>query len=179
MPGNIRVQVYLETLDMLESKNYDSIKENSKKVPLGLCFILPCVLWGLDSIYDKQPDGEAWFNVQTLVAFPELINEINTPNGMLQNNKARIRALRRMLKAVTPNRFYCVDISLDYWRVLMYSKSTYVSRNRLYRRVLTEDNYNAKLSIKTYSSAIRAHQVCKFTNENYNDDFKVYIYHEK
>jgi hypothetical protein len=61
VPPEIRLQVYKEALENIE-KSFD----------LGICLMLPMILWGLKSYLDRGPDGKSFNWRDTEKIFPEM-----------------------------------------------------------------------------------------------------------
>lgn len=67
VPVEIRLEVYENTLSFIENKG-QRLNVDYKE---GLCIILPVILWGMESMFEKTPDGSCWSWRDTTTAFPE------------------------------------------------------------------------------------------------------------
>lgn len=82
VPPEIRLEVYKDALMVIQSKNriINSMFYTKNKMgrvlhegrSMGLCLLLPCVLWNLDTYMDKDPNGREWMFSRTWTAFPEI-----------------------------------------------------------------------------------------------------------
>lgn len=108
VPQAIRLQVYKESLKILQDvSNSIKYKIEQKKHhgvfgSVGLCVLLPCVLWDLESYLDKEPDNKHWDYRDTIIGFPELKSKIdlicNTKSiDPYKNNKIRIEILKGII----------------------------------------------------------------------------------
>lgn len=70
VPIEIRIKVYEEALNHILN-----IKRHRSDC-FGLCLILPCILWDLNTAIDTAPDGFDWHYESTSYAFPELDNKV-------------------------------------------------------------------------------------------------------
>jgi hypothetical protein len=75
VPKELRLEVYKEALHIIQNdKNVFGL--NASLGQLGMCFLFPCILWGLKDINDLTPDEQYWYYWDTKIAFPELTQTI-------------------------------------------------------------------------------------------------------
>lgn len=100
LPKNIRMEVYKEALKFIKCKEekYGLYGKHS-----GLCLILPCILWDLDTYLSDDPNDNQWEYFDTSTAFPEISEILNTlSNSELSIDdkvKLRIEFLENLLKS--------------------------------------------------------------------------------
>lgn len=83
VPKEIRLQVYKEALEYYDKELYN-ILYNLITPPglctgyygIGICLVLPCILWELHNYLSASPANEVWDYEDTSIAFPELSKEI-------------------------------------------------------------------------------------------------------
>lgn len=96
VPEKIRLRIYKKVLKDLE-------KTGRCKNSVGLCLILPTVLWDLDDLLDKCPDGSFWSWRDTGKAFPELtqkvLSDIFQSNNILEIRKVFLRTWIKNLES--------------------------------------------------------------------------------
>lgn len=68
VPLDIRIEVYKDAIKYLEN----ALKVDEDKYYVGLCILLPCLLWDLDSSFSVAPDSLDWETEDTVIAFPEI-----------------------------------------------------------------------------------------------------------
>ena len=68
VPLDIRIEVYKDAIKYLEN----DLKGGYDDYSAGLCLLLPCLLWKLNSFFSLAPDGNRWKNEHTVIAFPEI-----------------------------------------------------------------------------------------------------------
>lgn len=68
--------------------------------PLGLCILLPCMLWKLNTYMSSNPNtNKSWDHDDTVIAFPEIkryISQIESTQNTAKN-ALRIKALNEIL----------------------------------------------------------------------------------
>lgn len=67
VPAKIRLKVYKEALDIISN---DTLKQF--ELGIGLCLMLPCVLWGLAHYTDQHPLNRTWNYKDSEYIFPEI-----------------------------------------------------------------------------------------------------------
>lgn len=96
VPENIRLRIYKKVLKDLEKTG---ICKNS----VGLCLILPIVLWDLPDSLTECPDGSFWDWRDTRKAFPELtqkvLSDILYSNNELETRKVFLRTWIKNLES--------------------------------------------------------------------------------
>lgn len=88
VPEKIRLSIYKKVLKVLE-------KTGCYNGSVGLCIILPVVLWGLPNSLIECPDGSSWSWRDTGKAFPELtskvLSDILHSNDRVETRKVFLR----------------------------------------------------------------------------------------
>lgn len=72
VPKEIRIQVYKDAIKILKKGEGICGIGND----LGLCLILPCILWDFEDFEDLTPANQNWYWWDTKIAFPEITKEI-------------------------------------------------------------------------------------------------------
>lgn len=101
LPKRVRIATYRKALKIYKDKLLNLDKEFYGMTGMGLCILLPCILWGLKSYLDSMPNGEEWVHELTPTAFPEIkdgINRLYNITGDGQKIKERIKILEEILK---------------------------------------------------------------------------------
>lgn len=103
LPREVRFPVYKKALEIYKS----IIKDNSVEFAgmgvsggIGLCMILPCILWNLNDYLDNAPDGNHWSFLRTSTAFPEIkeyIPILEAEMDSLRRVYLRIEILEKIL----------------------------------------------------------------------------------
>lgn len=108
VPQAIRLQVYKESLKILQDVN-NSIKYKIEQKKyygmfgsIGLCVLLPCVLWDLESLLDNGYNFKVWDYRDTIIGFPELKSKIDLiyhtkSIDPYKKNKIRIEILKGII----------------------------------------------------------------------------------
>lgn len=105
IPDEIRLEVYKEAKVHIEN----AIKNPEYDVYglegfMGLCTLLPCILYDLETFEDDQPNGLYWEYELTPVSFPELagfIEKIDKIEGQRERNKMRLKFLNSSIKKLS------------------------------------------------------------------------------
>jgi len=98
VPPNIRLEVYKEALQLIQS---DTDRSKRNKLGIGLCLLLPVLLWELECYCSKLSNGRVWFYDQITKMFPELTSkkiDIITRTHADQRDKIRIEFLKEMIQ---------------------------------------------------------------------------------
>lgn len=101
VPKEIRKQVYQEALKYYQNyliypNKYQNLDDEDS---LGLCLLLPCVLWDLEHYLNDSPTG-LWEYEATVHAFPEIKDYIPEIQGEFNQDKKlkiRIKVLTEIL----------------------------------------------------------------------------------
>lgn len=72
LPIPVRLEVYKRTENLIINRDWGKYGISGP----WLCLTLPCVLWNLSSVNDKDPNGYSWTCKKTQIAFPELSDEV-------------------------------------------------------------------------------------------------------
>lgn len=104
VPEELRFLIYQEALDYYENEDYLIDKYNCDRdtLPLGLCLLLPCMLWDLKHFLQDAPDGENWDFSDTRIAFPEIkdfLKVIGKARTREEEVETRISVLKQILKS--------------------------------------------------------------------------------
>lgn len=88
VPPQIRVEVYEEAIKRTEIaiNNYDKKHDLPFDYSAGLCLLLPVCLWDLKDCHQETPDGSWWSHYDTLLAFPELGDNIKSLKRQLDDD---------------------------------------------------------------------------------------------
>jgi hypothetical protein len=70
VPSNIRLEVYKEAIDLIQ-------KNPAYVDSLGLCLLLPMLLWGLEDHLSAAPNGHYWNFEHTENMFPEMFGIVD------------------------------------------------------------------------------------------------------
>jgi hypothetical protein len=99
-----RLRVYERALELWEDyyKNGQYFPYGPEGENLGLCLLLPCILWDLPHYLSKAPSGEHWDYHKTEIAFPELAKYLELILYETGNKKieTRLECLNRMIEDV-------------------------------------------------------------------------------
>jgi hypothetical protein len=99
LPKKIKLQVYKEALEL-----YKNDENTIQQFGVGLCLVLPCVLWEL-SHYLDYPHNEDWRHYDTPKAFPEIryyLDSLKEPLGSGHSaNTTRIKWLEEIIQNLT------------------------------------------------------------------------------
>ncbi len=68
VPEELRLEIYKEALRLIETDN----EILGTHWDYGLCLLLPCILWDLDSFTSRGPKGKGWNYRDTTTMFPEI-----------------------------------------------------------------------------------------------------------
>lgn len=106
LPVEVRREVYTKCIDileeMLDNPTQSFFGANTKSDELGLCILLPCILYNLEHYLDKaKGKKENWWYGDTPKAFPEVKDYIDTVRylGTLKGrNERRIEILKTALR---------------------------------------------------------------------------------
>lgn len=101
----IRLGTYEKALELLEDhynegKYYPYAPRGEE---LGLCILLPCILWDLNNYLDPDPNEEYWNYSDTTRAFPELAKyliTIENTESDWEMGECRIKCLKQMIQEV-------------------------------------------------------------------------------
>ena len=102
VPLDIRIKVYKEAIKYLEKV----LKGGEDKYYVGLCILLPCLLWNLNAFFSVAPDNLDWETDDTVIAFPELkawlvihysSSKFFTDNHFIVNVQKRIDFLKETI----------------------------------------------------------------------------------
>lgn len=85
-----RLEIYEKALDLYKSKSH-----TITDLGVGLCLVLPSLLFKLSSFLDDQPNGEIWLYKDTISTFIEL-KEYVYPNESYRNED-RIKILEQCI----------------------------------------------------------------------------------
>jgi hypothetical protein len=85
---DIRISVYKKAIKLIEKQIIFASVEG-----YGLCLLLPCILWDLKHYCDLAPNGKDWEYRDTIIAFPELTEEMIVE---LLDVEATIRNIKRV-----------------------------------------------------------------------------------
>lgn len=102
VPKYIRKKVYKECIDKIKNYNDNDNEIQYDTTSMGLCMLLYCVLWQLNSYMDSAPNGEMWNFYYANISFPEFTNEYKEEiedeyGDMYNRNNKRIEILERIL----------------------------------------------------------------------------------
>ena len=88
VPPQIRVEVYEEAIKRTEIaiNNYDKKHDLPFGYSVGLCLLLPICLWDLKDCHQETPDGSWWHHYDTLLAFTELGENMESLQQQLTND---------------------------------------------------------------------------------------------
>lgn len=100
-----RLATYERALELLEDfySTGKYLPYSPKGESLGLCLLLPCILWDLHSYLSDDPDDKSWDYEDTQIAFPELSNyldAISDAQGNTEKNNCRLECLKKMIEEV-------------------------------------------------------------------------------
>ena len=104
LPVEIRLSVYKKALDYYISvKNggdnkYDLIGEGGG----GVCLVLPCILWELDSFLSEDPKGNDWDYSDVKIAFPEIKEWVSNYKESEDKLNDRINCLKLYISELEP-----------------------------------------------------------------------------
>lgn len=73
VPIEIRLEVYKEAILALKQTDSDKYSLIGSK---GLCLLLPCILWDLETFSDETPEYKNWDWHDATIAFPELTEKV-------------------------------------------------------------------------------------------------------
>jgi len=100
LPKKIKLQVCKEALEL-----YKNDENTIQQLGIGLCLVLPCVLWELNHYLSCTPNDENWSHSKTEIAFPEIKHYINSLEETLGSghsaNATRIKWLEEIIQNLT------------------------------------------------------------------------------
>jgi hypothetical protein len=107
VPPKERLKVYQEAKKYLKAEPSSRFNDNKDKIvdELGVCMLLPCLLWNLDSYLDNIPESNRyWSYSDTVLAFPEFtdkdIDYITSFRSLEARKKARYKVMNKAVKEV-------------------------------------------------------------------------------
>ena len=97
VPAEIRIQCYEECIMVIESRQNPIMMSEP-----FTCLLLPCILWGLDSLMQASPTNEEWEADDTIKMFPEWTNLVvnQIVKTFAEKDKTRIKLLKKAIKQV-------------------------------------------------------------------------------
>lgn len=105
VPPHIRVEVYTEMIEAIKNneltfgvQTHSNVRHGQKSYPL--CLTLPCLLWGLEGMFEDAPDGDPWSTSETPDMFPEIAFWANIAHNyyLPEANEKRIEVLEQAIK---------------------------------------------------------------------------------
>jgi len=95
VPKEIRIQVYKEAIKRIKTNTHNQLG-------IGICLVIPCILWGLEFFLDPAPNGDYWTFKITQEMFPEITDEvidrIKEVDSEKNQNRMRIKVLEEIVK---------------------------------------------------------------------------------
>lgn len=100
VPKEIRLQVYKDTIDFIESRTTKLGSWYSPEYFDGLCMLLPAILWDFKSYSEEMPNGKSLDWMCTEIAFPELTPRVvRSIQNVLYEEKPdyRVKVLKKFI----------------------------------------------------------------------------------
>jgi len=106
VPNKIRKIVYQQALkyyqDFLVKPHTKYLLIGDEPSTLGLCLLLPCILWDLRNYLNNSPIGDEWNHRETVFGFPE-IREYTLEISETKEHKDRLELRIKVLTEILTN----------------------------------------------------------------------------
>ena len=100
VPDELRLEVYIEAKKCVEQMLEGTFNKYRAECDLGLCLLLPCVLWDLEDYCENSPADVDWDYNDTAKSFPEISEWIPKIESMehCRKNKVRLECIESAIK---------------------------------------------------------------------------------